>query len=451
MMTSLTPFGPKGYVWQRSPIVPVTPAQAAHPQGRVIIVVDDFFDLPKWHRDALMPSAHAYGLPTIVDYAQRSEDVQALGFFDLPDSDQVGHSREIIGAIKAWVDSLHLANHAYYLLVDYYFGEGITKDKAFGFYFVDYWMQHPPFKAEVAHLSIGGVANHLGNPHHLKIFNRASIQDRQHLTEALLTWLGDGQHPLDQLWNSENVTAWFTDDRPVMKHDIANICEYFFGQARDAQKARRYQANVEEALGLTLPVDWWQNQTTLKHLHNSLKSLCGAYSCSQVKQGHGRRNISVGAASLIAMMAHQQIYGQIAPFATPDVWATCSQSDSPLFPVQSREIAQASTKALYDFFRCIFTPRDGRQANSLVKGVFFDNDGKKLKIQLDWQAEQRQKLSGMMMDIFHQNHVLIPPSSGNTRDAIARLWSYMTISENGFMSPGVIYMEGDEVIIASTK
>jgi hypothetical protein len=440
-----------GYVWQRclgqTPLV--SPDRS---KSRIIIVVDDDFDLPQWSHDGSLPSSHAYGLPTIFDYAKRSENVQAIGFFDLPNSSELETIQLIVQAIQTWVNDNALSDCDCYLLADYYFGHGFEQNRAFGFNFVNYWMENSPFAAKVAHLTIGGGGN-LANPHQLKIFSKSSIQ--QEMTLDLLAWLGDGQHRLDALWKSHDIASWFTDNRPVMKHDAANVCEYFFGESQDKGKVNRYRQNVEGALEFALPESWWQDQETVISLHNALKCLCGAYFCGQMEQGNGRRNVSVGAAFLIALIAHHEIYGHIHPFADPHMWHECSQTDSPVFSLQRREIAQLSAKALYDFFRCIFMPRDQsiaqfkEQGASQLNHVFFVNSGKKLKIQLGWRADQ--DLAGMVQEIFTGNNVLLPRSASNTRDAIARLWSYMAMSEEGFMSPGTVYMQRDEVIIASTK
>jgi hypothetical protein len=446
-----------GYVWVREAAGINSSRPVSSPLARVIIIVDDFFDVPVWYQHGIFPSAHAYGLPILLDYAKQSEDVHAIGFFDLPDSEDPEACQAIIQGMHQWIDSLGLTSYACYLLVDFYFGEGFV-NREFGSGFVERWQQSPPFSAKLAHLTIGGRPNVFGNPSGVEIFSKANLQDRGGLSEDLLKWLDDSPHPLDLLWNTHGICSWFADDRSVMKHDIANVSEFFFGHRYDAQKSAQYKKNVEKALGFPLPSAWWQNQTLLKHLHGSLKSLCGAYACSHASQGDSRRNLSVGGAFLIAMMAHYEIYGHITPFLSQDIWPTKPQQDAIFLPIQTKQIAQGSVKALYEFFRCVFTPQGGSiadlnaQNKSWVKQVFFSDDGKHLKFQLRWQKEQHRNLSEMLERIFNRESVSpVPQSSANTRDAIIRLWNCLAISETGFGSPGCVRMHYDEVIISSTE
>lgn len=444
MKILLEPFDSekKGYVWSCT-------------QGsRVIIIVDDHYALPEWNYNP--PNAHAYGLYEILEQSSQMHDTRAIGFFDLPSPDKIGAIQGMTQYIEKWILSLRIdiPDCKYYLLVDFFFGDGETS-RDYGSHFVEHWRARNPFfvggHLKIAHLSVGGT----NASSHTQVFVRSKIHKKK-LPPELLTWLDYKQkHTLPEyLWQNQEIFSWFANDTlPIMKHNASIVCEEF----KDSEYAQSYKRNVEENLLINCHKDWWKSPTSIENIHNALKCLCGAYFCGQAEQGSGLRNISVGAAFLVAMMVHQEIYDHNVPFAISDIWINCSKSDSWVFPIQSKPIAQASVKALYDFFRYIFTPRQRsleelkRQKASLVKRVVFDDDGRKLMIQVDWSSDEQKNLSAMLENLFVQDNVSIPRSPGNTREAVIRLWSQLKISKTGFGSPGNVYMDRDTIVIASNK
>ncbi|WP_017716151.1 caspase family protein [Kamptonema formosum] len=270
-------------------------------------------------------------------------------------------------------------------------------------------------------------------------------------SEGVMQYL-HSQHPLHQLW--ENTEEWFSNDYEnlLVKHSAAEIYEYF---ESDPLRANRYKAEIEKAIGCNFPEIWFQTRDSIQNIHESLKHLCGAFFCGQTKNP-GRRHISIGSAYLIALMAHQKAWGNVQPLtkSVPN-WANLTQATSPLFPWQDPATAQTSAMALYDLFLRLFEKRS-QEVESQVKTAFFDNSGKILKIQFKWKANQASEnrpdsLAQGVARILNQENISVPDTASNTRTAILRLWRNMLVSEEGFMSPGVVYMQGPLLVVSSTN
>ncbi|WP_044208390.1 caspase family protein [Coleofasciculus chthonoplastes] len=248
-------------------------------------------------------------------------------------------------------------------------------------------------------------------------------------------------HPLDCLWEKTN--GWFSETHSLMKHNFDKDCQY-----------STYKDEVNKALGIDLPGEWWNNPKSAHNLYESLKSLCGETFSGWSKRGD--RHISVGAAYLIALMAHQASCKHITPLIEGiSDWEGCEKASRYfIFPVQISKDAAASAKALYDVFKFLFE-RQGLTQDSQVERVFFEPPGNQLTIQFKWSAKEPAKdnpktrtLAKFTSSIMSKDQLLIEPPN-NTSNAILKLWSRLFVSENGFMSPGVIYMNEDQLVIAS--
>ncbi|WP_392534738.1 hypothetical protein [Nostoc sp. C117] len=444
-----------GYVWK----------QDKQESGqKVIIVVDDCFKLAVSDNP---PNAHGYGLKVIFDKLSLFNDTLGIGFFDLPQSSKKEDIQLIVDAIQSWIDEFQNRNIKLYLLVDYFHGLQTMESRARGLEFVEYWQKHQPLPTErIGHLSIGGAD--LPNPHNLERFRKTDIHDYKQenklLPEDFLNWLDVDEHPLCRLWRYSD--RWFSSDSDtvLVKHNFSEVSKFLFNKT-DSDSiflATEYKRKIEIALDVKLPDVWWENEETANNIHESLKCLCGDFFCGQSDK-NGKRHLSVGAAYLIALMAHQKVYKNVDVFVE-DVkpWVKCSQATSPIFAKQDKATARASAIALYDVFISMFNPRseDNSRQNtsgrSQVKSVYFYESGKTLKIQLSWDAQhpsldRQESLAQTISKIFKQETIAIPKFPQNTISAILRLWRQMAISESGFMSPGVINIEGDTLIIASIK
>ncbi len=439
-----------GYVWKQD-------------RGqKVLVVVDDCFNQAVYDTPH---NAHGYGLKVIFDKVSLLNDTLGIGFFDLPQSSQQQDIELIVNAIKAWSDELKGQNIKLYLLVDYFHGLDTLKSKAHGLEFVDYWQKHQPLPTEkIAHLSIGGAD--LPNPYKLERFQKTLIhdykQDYKLLPEEFLTWLDVGEHPLCRLWRYSE--RWFSSDKVLVKHNFSEVSKFLYDNTDNDSifLASEYKRKISIALGVNLPDIWWNNEESANNIHESLKCLCGDFFCGQ-SDSSAKRNLSVGAAYLIALMAYQKVYNNVNLFANDaEAWVEAKQATIPIFAIQDKATARASAIALYDFFICMLTPRNeenyrqNKSGKSQVKSVYFYASGKTLKFQLSWDArhpssDRQECLAQTISTIFKQETIAISRSAENTRSAILRLWHQMAISESGFMGPGVIYMEADTLIVASTK
>jgi len=274
-------------------------------------------------------------------------------------------------------------------------------------------------------------------------------------------WFMRKEHVLDSLW--QQTKGWFAEGDPelwplVEIHESATAAEYFGANSKNRDKANEYKEAVQNVLGLTLPPSWWEKEDSVKNLHESLKCLCGAFFCGNTVNGQGRP-ISIGAAYLIALIAHQKIWGDVTPLTRKvSTWAERPQVTRKLFPCQDSILAQSSAKALYDLFYHLFQDRD-RQGESPVMGALLKEPGHRLEIQLTWDAQIAAKnrsegeslARGIAENVRSFREIAVPESANNTKSAILRLWSHMLASEKGFMSPGIVYMECDKLVVAAVQ
>lgn len=264
------------------------------------------------------------------------------------------------------------------------------------------------------------------------------------------TKIGKKEHRLQRLWREAE--DWFSedDDEVLMKHCPSKVSKYFSVENPERDKAKHYREQVEKALGGTsLPDSWWQEQSVY-HLHESLKSLCGyLFAISE------KNRIPVGAAYLIALIAYQKNFpSNLAPLTeNVENWiGRTKASTSWLFPLQDGETARTSAMALYDLFDNLFQPSP---YNSQVISICFDAPGNKLVIEFNWSAnkpaeEGKDSLAEWTYKLLEGTSFFIPDKAANTRNAILRLLGSMVVSKTGFLSPGVVYMEGNTLVVAST-
>jgi hypothetical protein len=461
---------------------PIGYVQARNRGKRIIIVIDDSFDLPNWYsRKETRQPPNAVGLKSFYDIVSAWDMSRAIGFFTLPDPAKLETgSHRIIDAIENWLQEVccdeecdgdshsHVhQEYRYYILVDFFYGLNAT---LIGHQFLDYWKERqilPSSQCKLAYLSTAGAYPGFEDPHDLPVFQKNSLETSPYKLKA---WLDFEEVPLDKVW--DNSVGWFDDRKgTVVKHDFAQVEPWFHNHD---PKAEKYRDAIEMALGFQFPEAWWQDLETIKHIHESLKRLCGEFFCGNTNQ-RGCQNISVGAAYLIALKAHHEVFGTIDALACdPLFWRGCSRTTAAVFPLQDRPSAKSSAIALYDFFYHLFKPRAGRvDANqSSVKTAYFDQQGAVLKIQVNWDArippdDRPKSLAQTLKERFDSEEIeapdpddfgnytdseeIRPALAKNSRDAVVRLWRSLMFNKNGFLSPGVIYMERDEIIIASTE
>lgn len=462
-MIELTEFGnllkrksPLGYVWNR------------HTGWRILVVIDDWFDIPIWESSEV-GSSHAYGLTLLRDMVSQLDTTRAMGFFSLPDprsqsfTDDIQH---LINGISDWILSVKDDTCRSYILVDYYYGEGFIQVQQSGTAVVEYLKKQEialdeklSMDVSLAHISIGGTQK-TSNPYKLDIFRKTEMHATQELPKRLKEWLDINEHPLEQLWReSEN---WFLaerEDDDLMQHTTGNIQEYL--DTPEDGRLKKYRRNVESAMGLVMPDSWWQNIESIGAIHESLKCLCGELACSQCDKKTTKRSISTGAAFLIALMAHQQQCGDInALTRNENMWANCSRvATSFVFAKQDCSTAKETVLALYDLYRLLFEVRDraetnGDSRNSQVKTIIFSEKGRLLRFELTWNARESSSpsLAKRMTILFQNTDIEIPASPPvNTREALLRLWALMAINEDGCFSPGVVYLENNILTIGSVK
>jgi hypothetical protein len=262
------------------------------------------------------------------------------------------------------------------------------------------------------------------------------------------------EHRLQRLWRETK--GWFRneDADTFMKHSFSHIEPYF--TAGNPNQANRYRQEIERVLGgARLPETWWQEIQSIEQIHLSMRTLCGDFFVGSEAVLNNKKEISVGTAYLIALIAYQEIYNNVEPLTTNVMhWKERTQSStSRIFPIQDAETAKESAMALYDLFYCLF---DRTKSESQVINTLFDSPGNCLKIEFNWRANEPAKTGGKSLadltsEICKNNKRFVIPEEGKTTiNAILRLLANMFISERGFLSPGVVYMENNALVIAST-
>jgi hypothetical protein len=468
-MITLTPFGniseakePIGYVWHRNT------------GWRILIVIDDWFDIPIWdsyNEDDFAPSSHAYGLTLIRDELAALNSTRAIGFFALPDPQIETFNADIqklIDEISKWVLDIKDDNAGCkaYIIVDYYYGEGFNTANEAGTHFVGQWKtkesllcQKLAVPIKLSHSSIGG-GRKTSNPYNLEVFKKTEIYSTRQLPIKLRKWLDVDENPIFHLWRESR--CWFLagrDEDDIMKHTKGNIQEYL--NSPEDGRLSIYRQNVESALGMTLPDSWWQDSESLGCIHESLKCLCGAMFCGECNEDTQKRPISAGAAFLVALIAHHKQCGNITPFIrNENLWSNCHRvATSFVFAKQDRMTAQSSTLALYHLFCLLFEVKDrsGDSADqtSQVNNVLFGDEGRFLRIELAWHGSRKaidevESLAERTTKLFQDTPIKIPAAPPqNTREAVLRLWSLMAINEEGCFAPGIVHLNKNMLIIGS--
>lgn len=290
--------------------------------------------------------------------------------------------------------------------------------------------------------------------------NRFNQNPMFHITGAPIILTGirgtrwNYQHRLEHLWSE--TADWFAvddGDDVVMKHNANKISNYFLVNSPDADQANRYKQNVENALNVNFPASWWKDEKSIKKLHESLKRLCGCAFCGEVQSG---RPISIGSAYLIALMAYAEVFPDDNKLTKNIDLSQLSYINTQLFPVQKPDVAKLTAKALYDLFFCLFTACNTGESGLSKRAIFFNKTGNKFTIEFTRGAneagqEGNLSLAEQLPKMLIADSVPTPTKLTNTKSAILRLWRYMLISQNGFMSPGVVYMERTKLVVASTK
>lgn len=255
---------------------------------------------------------------------------------------------------------------------------------------------------------------------------------------------------LKQLWSL--TSDWFSGnvaENFIFEHEPLTIARHFresLTNARIKDEVDKYQEKIQQALGFTFPEHWW-NEESVIYLHQSLKHLCGSHFLGQ-DNFRRSRHISVGAAYLLALMAHRLAWPNMdIEFLTQNVdWRNLSAAQSPLFHRQDVDTAQSSAIALCQLFFHLFQQRVSTETSetSQVSEVFFEQKGRVLKIVFKWNASEpaegeteslAKKVSALAKNIY------TPKPVGNTREAIISLWMNLLISDKGFLSPCSIYMQ----------
>jgi hypothetical protein len=447
---------------------------------KVLVVVDDSIDVLNKGR---VINSHQTGLLDIRAHCAQTEEIKAVGFFMLPKPQDLEDLEFMTKKIQLWISKFKDCD--VYMWVDYFYGEGLDPLKISGSDFVRHWEScYTRLVKKIAFISIGGKPtvqgqdsdvfdNALDKPQEAtdkQVFRKYEFEDHGFLPKHR-EWLDLNEHPLEKLWRLSR--DWFINDEDTndtgnafyMKHNPGSICQYFLGDTSDRKRQIGYRQCLVDAADLKFPNSWWGSQDTITSVHESLKHLCGVHFCGQVEAkgvlDFSRRHISTGAALLLAIMAHQHVYSDLGIFSKADIWDGAVKVYSPIFPLQSKEVACKSAILLFECFKKLFEQKhsDGNSV-SPVKSVYFENEGKKLVIQLSWNAHQRlPKDEQTLVESLHKMLLASNETSpatldadrqSKTRFAVLDVLRYLTISDSGFGAPGTLYMDGNKLIIAST-
>jgi hypothetical protein len=450
-----------GYVWQRET------------GDRIVIIVDDDVEVFKRNRESLADISNAMlrvypREQPLIDFYEGLKGlspIKAIGFFPLPRPKDNDHQQkqEIVAAIRQWIKSFGADISKIWLFVDYFYGDGFEQSTVSGEGFVDFWLeqQWQTENTKIAYFSVGGKTKGGSmvreNHHEYPVISKPKMQDEgvSHYKE-LVSFLEIGTtqlaHPIEHLFSLSK--TWFSahnqgNEIALTSHHLPH--EWNEAEPLTQRQIAAYRESIQDALGISEIPDAWLKSGSLQNLHEAFKHLCGAYSCGQADpQRTSRQNISTGAAYLVALMAYHRACSASNPFldSKSEVWSLFKQVKAPLFPIQDDATAKASAKALYDFFLHLFQPKFSATS---VKKVSLYEEGRAFKIQLTWdmKSDPERSLAQLLKRSIRDGSVPVPKTASNTREASSRLLAQMAVNQNGLGSPGTIYMDGDELTIAS--
>jgi hypothetical protein len=206
-----------------------------------------------------------------------------------------------------------------------------------------------------------------------------------------------------QQWNrrfgDELETMWSaTDDAQWFSHTDNGHSAWLPHDWTDPSRLASHKSVVNNIeLFRWFPDIWWKDPGSVHWLNENLKCLCGTTFCES-------RNLSVGAAWLLAGAAWQSEHGDKTPGisnpfegdASASFWAMRPDATRKVLPTQTREHSKECIKELYNFFRQIFVfrPQSGAaelSGKSAVREAILMPPGYSLRIIFNWNVSELLK------------------------------------------------------------
>lgn len=173
-----------------------------------------------------------------------------------------------------------------------------------------------------------------------------------------------------------------------------------------------HQAIVRRVLPWA-PPDWWSDRSATMALHQNLKFSVG--SCAQWMSMEGQNPFPLGGVYLLMLVAvAQRLPEAISQILIPD-WKPFYSDGWPLpfFPSQNHIDAQASVRALYEFF-CLARIVKGTSRPAFERVTPPSQAERAMRVQLAWTPQQTMALAAAFSESIRAalgNHALdLPPA-----------------------------------------
>lgn len=431
--------------------------------NKAVIIIDDEWEGAQLSFEQAIshPRPTTKTMAAIKSALHEIDSVKKIVFLTLPEKKgDIAHWDDFFGN---YVNELNCK--WVYILVDIYFGGAFTEDEKVGVDLMKYLeKKYKGFK--LAFLSIAGFAGR-GEYEGKKIFEKGQVtgfyQQTRQLLPSILEWLEES-HPLDILWG--NTKDWFSivdspgnfkliENNPAEVNRLHSFYNSWW-ERRDLKE--NYKSNINNALKVDIPDEWYENSKSVEILHDSLKNLCGSYYCG-TPIVESKYNLTIGAVYLIAILAMRDA-GNYYDLTKEYKGSTFLMQKykilrSKFLPRQSEDDAKNTAKALYTVFYNFFI-KDGKHnqnvlnENGLRQFAILD-DGKKLKFTFEWSATQESGLAEQFKKTPKPLSDQQKNNSATLAGSIQSLFVNMNRTTVGFGSPGTIWMEDKDLYVASAN
>jgi hypothetical protein len=400
---------------------------------KIIIIIDDFYKVSLNFCEEYIPqgfvdSLYAQGFYEIWQHASNCTDVKAIAFFNLPNEINVSIFDDLYNKISQWVNSLSdVENFSCYYLIDSYYGYG-SDPLLVGIDLAEYIVSKVDTgSSKVAFITMGGNQDNVRFMCFEKRILSTHFKVHDVLPSDFLRWLDFKSSPLVTLW--DNTSDWF-ESSIVIPHN-------------SPQLSTKYREDLIGKLTFSeqdIPLNWLANDISRDLFHESVKHFCGGYFCG-IANRPGSKAATIGSVYIIALMVHKELFDNINLLTENIEWQNHPYVNSNFLPIQSLRRAKKSHIAIYNLLRCLFE-NNSYPGMSHVEKLFFDDGGKKLKIVLNWSPiNLANKVEEAVCHIEDKSNIDTILKGVNTRSAILNVWLNMLSGEDGFMSPGSIFLK----------
>lgn len=451
-------FNGKGVVFEK---------ENGEESNKAVIIIDDEWKGGKENFEFIaIPMPVKKALAAIKIGLLDLKSIKKIAFLTLPENKE--KINEWDQFFRNWIEELNCER--IYILVDYFYeikrspavdvGRNLSKYLDVGKYLIEY-LEENYKNYKIAIITQGGIPGEVvkGRILFLKADITIHFMKKKELLPSILEWLEENKHPLDILW--DRTKDWFSindspnnikliENNPAWVNRLHTFSKNCW-EKRDLNE--NYKSNINKALDIDIPEEWFKNVKSVEILHESLKNLCGSYYCG-TPVIESKYNLTMGAVYLIAILAMRDArnHYDLRKKYNSDSYLSLDKypklNGNKFLPLQDEEESKSSARSLYSLFLNIFR-REEKQGNKGLKQFMIMDEGKKLMFSFEWSANQEDGLSEKLkkISLWDQKKRNYATLTGS----IQALLMDMSRSTKGFGSPGTIWMEDSVLYVASAN